>query len=170
MTGIASPMIKQRLGRRPTVSARPTAVDEDEVGERALLDDPELAGIGVARPRHRQKFGVDGGRHLQDFDRAVRRCSIALSPGTDVVRSRRRRPCRPRSSDRRATAPDRGRNIPRRFRRGCNPRARSPRPVRPDTAPTGASFPGPGAAPQVGRVRSSSQISLQAACARVRAV
>ena len=59
-----------RVGNQLEIRER-IAVDENEVGERALLDHAELAGIGVARTGHCEQFAVDGGRHSEDLRRAV---------------------------------------------------------------------------------------------------
>src|SRR5580704_4585990 len=43
------------------------AVDDEKIGEGALLENAELPGIGVARPGQRQQFAIGRGSHLQDF-------------------------------------------------------------------------------------------------------
>ena len=47
------------------------AVDQDQVGQRALLDRAELAGIWIAQTRQRQQFGIGRGRRDQGFGRRV---------------------------------------------------------------------------------------------------
>ena len=41
------------------------AVDEQQVGKRALLDHAQLARIGIARPGQAQQLGIGAGRHRQ---------------------------------------------------------------------------------------------------------
>ncbi|KTT92333.1 hypothetical protein NS44R_14650, partial [Mammaliicoccus sciuri] len=43
------------------------AVDQQKIGQRALLDDPELAGIRIALAGQSQQFGVGRRRHDQHF-------------------------------------------------------------------------------------------------------